>query len=562
MAIASCSDDVQEYTLPSPLGEGSGGEVFCWTRAEDVETHAKFLRNFGVGYSYDAVRGSYCDWKDIRCQVVNRYFVEQTQYNTGERYLHTNTTRMARLNQTFEYSLRDYVANVHLEFEEEYDLGLYNKQKRTRQNFIEDGVQETYYFLLEEKQILAERYLDYASMLANYRKQPDMLTQSFRNAVNHLGETYDENIAAVDSFINVWGTHVIVHAELGGSLNVDLMNYSWRWSDDAKIDEWTTEQFLTKKKEKESHSTANEYEWMTQGRLNITAKGGDQSTLTNLLGEYKPDGSRTFSTDGISAWRYSLTYYADDEAASNVELVGMRVIPIWEFAEAVNHYQALRIKAAILQDAALQQELLGDWNFFDTSFPIRYASAACQYRNSSGNWKRYERTDADAMVVNIESGGRYVATVCRERINDNDLWVCYPIYEGKVRLACGVGVDNNQKAYDVKWVGGKVTVTPRDDVAGVRFYITNGAVRVKPTEGVTYAESHTLPAVAMAGGVQPDGSYSSAVFPVKKNAMIFYFEATADYDNAVGWLHEAGTNVYQRNDNYTYIYNPNEIKYE
>ena len=233
-----------------------------------------------------------------------------------------------------------------------------------------------------------------------------------------------------------------------------------------------------------------------------------------------------------------------------------------KFAEAVNHYQALRIKAAILQDAALQQELLGDWNFFDTSFPVRYPKAACQYRNTSRNWQRYERTDADAMVVNIESGGRYVATVCRERINDNDLWVCYPIYEGKVKLACGVGVDSNQNAYDVKWVGGKVTVTPRDDVAGVRFYITNGAVRVKPTEGVTYAESHTLPAVAMAGGVQPDGSYSSAVFPVKKNATTFYFEASADYDNAVGWQHEAGTNVYKRNDNYTYIYNPNEIKYE
>lgn len=562
MAVVGCSNDVQEYILPSPLGEGAGGEAFSWTRAEDVETHAKFLRNFGVGYSYDAVRGSYCDWKDIRCQVVNRHFVEQTESMTGETLLSTYILHAISIDQTFEYSLRDYVANVHLEFEEEYDLGLYNKQKRTRQNFIEDGVQETYYFLLEERQTLAEHYLGYSSLLSLSRKYPDMLTLSFRNAVEHLQESYNEDIAAVDSFLNVWGTHVIVGAELGGSLNVDLMNYSWRWSDDAKIDQWTTEQFLTKKKEKASHDTASEYQWMTQGRLNITAKGGDQSTLTNLLGEYKPDGSRTFSTDGISAWRLSLQYDPDDESASNVEMIGMRVVPIWEFAEVVNHYQALRIKAAILQDAALQQELLGNWNFFDTSFPVRYPNAACQYRNTSGNWQPYERSDLDAMVVNIESGGRYVATVCHELIDGRDLWVCYPIYEGKVKLACGVGVDSNQNAYDVRWVGGKATVTARNDVVDDRFYITNGDVRVQPTEGVAYAESHALPAVAVAGGVKPDGSYSSAVFPVKKNGTAFYFEASGAYDNAVGWQREAGTDVYKRTDNYTYIYNPNEIKYE
>ena len=557
VAFIACSDD--DTLIPSPLGEQEGAS-FQWTRAEDVETHAKFLRNFGVGYSYDAVRGSYCDWKDIRCQVVNRYFVEQTQHTTGEQFLHTNTARSSEINQTFEYSLRDYVANVHLNLKEELDLGLYNRQKRKRQNFIEDGVQETYYFLLEEKQIVAERYLGYASMLANYWKLPDMLTLSFRNAVEHLEETYEENIAAVDSFINVWGTHVIVGAEVGGSLNVDLMNYSWRWSDDAKIDQWTTQEFLKKKKESESHDTAKEYQWMTQGRLNITAKGGDQSTLTNLLGEYRPDGSRTFSTDGISAWRNSFYYDPNNESASNVELVGMRVIPIWEFAEVVNHRQALRIKAAILKDAALQQELLGNWNFFDATFPVRYPTAACQYRNTSGNWQRYVRTDADAMVVNIESGGRYVATVCHETIDGKDMWVCYPIYEGKVKLACGVGVDGNQLAYNVKWVGGKATVTPRDEEAGDSFYITNGAVRVQPSEGINYAESHALSAVAVAGGVQPNGSYSAIVFPVKKNATTFYFESSTSYDNVVGWKREDNTNVYKRNDNYTYIYNPNEIK--
>jgi hypothetical protein len=223
----------------------------------------------------------------------------------------------------------------------------------------------------------------------------------------------------------------------------------------------------------------------------------------------------------------------------------------------------------------LQQELLGNWNFFDTSFPMRYPKAACQYRNTSGNWQRHERTDVDAMVVNIESGGRYVATVCHESINGLNLWVCYPIYEGRVNLACGVGVDSDQMAYDVKWVGGKVTVKPRNEVAADRFYITNGAVRVKPTEGVTYAESHALPAVAVAGGVQPDGSYRSTVYPVMKDGCRFVFNSKGLLSNVVGWrlsdefINQPVANIapntivtYTHEDHYTYIYNPNEIKYE
>lgn len=548
--ITACSSDIG---LDGLAGEDTAAH-FVWTRAEDVETHAKFLRNFGVGYSYDAVRGSYCDWHDIRSQVVNRHFVE----NMEEKLFHMSNYRTSSVNQTFEYSKRDYVANVHLEYREEVDLGLYGGTKRTHQNFIEDGVQETYYFMLEERQQLAEHYLSYASLLSSYRKQPDMLTLSFRNAVEHLTQTYEEDIAAVDSFINVWGTHVIVGATLGGSLNIDLMNYAWRWNDEAKIDQWTTEEFLKKKKEKEKHDTQNEYQWLTHARLNITAKGGDQSTLTNLLGEYRPDGSRSFSTDGIAQWRSSLYYDPYDEENSNVELISMRVIPIWEFADVVNNRVALRIKAAIQQDAAMQQQLLGNWNFFDTSFPVRYPTVACQYRNTSGDWQRYERSDDGSMVVNIVSGGRYVATVCHETIEGKDLWVCYPIYEGKVKLACGVGVDVNQFAYNVKWVGGKATVTLTGEMAGDTFYITAGAVRVKPTEGVSYAESEALPYIELAGGIQPDGSYKATAYQVLKQGTDFLLTAQG-VDDIVGFTLESD-DLYVRNSDYTYIYNPNEIK--
>jgi len=236
---------------------------------------------------------------------------------------------------------------------------------------------------------------------------------------------------------------------------------------------------------------------------------------------------------------------------------------------------AKRIKAAVLQDAALQQELMGNWNFFNVSFPIRYPSCTAEYHKGSA-WLKYTRTDTSSnpMIVNIESGGRYVATVCHENIEGLDLWVCYPIYEGKVNLACGLGVDENNLCYDVRWIQNEVTLTPLEDVAGTNFYITNGDVRVTPTEKVNYAESHALPYIELDGGVTPDGTYNvEYVFEVQKENGTFIAETNRLLASTVGWTEytqetstlPTGTtlhfNKYTRDANYTYIYNPNELRY-
>lgn len=564
MAVISCSNDVLDDSLP--YGERMDEVSFVWTRAEDVETRTQFLRNYGLGYSYDAVRGSYCEWSDIRCQVFDRRHVERL----SEQVLHTTLAREATTQTKFEYSLHDYVANVSMETTEEMDLGLYNSEKRKRQNFIEDGVQETFYYTINDKITLVHGFFDYASLLDLYPKDNAILTQSFRDAIAHLKQTDESNIAAVDSFLNVYGTHVIVSASLGGTLKVDIMNHLWRYNDKARTEAWTTEEFLNVVRQKNENRTgSDEYQWLEHARLNISAAGGDQSTLTGLLGEYAADGTRTYSTDGISQWRTSLVYDAADAVRSNVELVDMQVIPIWQVADVVDHRQALRIKAAVLQDVALQQELLGDWNFFDAAFPIRHAQAACQYRQSTTAWATHHRTDSNdqPMTVCIVSGGRYVATVCHEIINGRDLWVCYPVYEGKVKLSCGLGVADDGTLWKVRWLNGQVTLTPKDgQSADGRFYITAGTVGVTPMEGITYAASYVLPCIALSGGVQPDGSYSSAAYDVVKRGDTFGLWAPDGLLDIVGFSPTTTTDgdltYYKRDDKYTYIYHKNELKYE
>ena len=421
----SCSDDSLEVwagdaqTAESPA-------AFQWTRAQDMETHDLFLRNHGVGYSYDAVRGEYCNWQDIRCQVIDRASVEQLQRMTGQVLLTTTPMNTLRSTGKFEYSKRDYVANVSLNLKEEIDIGLYKGEKRKRQYFIEDGIEESFFYSLNEQILRANTTLSPANVRALYNdKNKWILTESFRGAIEHLGQSTQQDYAAVDSFVNVWGTHVITEAWLGGSLRIDLMNYMWRWNDKSKTEEFTTEEFLQAVKSKDEHrSGTDEFQWIEHGRLNITARGGDQSVLTSLLGEHKADGTRDFSIDGVAKWRMSINYDPADELGSNVELVEMRVTPIWEFAELVDPYVALRIKASVLQDAAVQQSLLGEMNFFNVSLPVACPSVTCSYREATGQWTPFTRTDSDAepMMANIVSGGRYVAVVCRETIDEKRLW--------------------------------------------------------------------------------------------------------------------------------------------
>lgn len=170
-------------------------------------------------------------------------------------------------------------------------------------------------------------------------------------------------------------------------------------------------------------------------------------------------------------------------------MVSMDVVPIWDFISALDEDVARRVKAHVLNDAKAMQALLGERNFFSAAFPVKYPTAKCQYRKQTGNWTPLTRTDSEEepMVVNIVSGGRYIATVCHEKLNGKWHWVAYPIYEGKVKLACGLGVrESDNTFWNIRWKNGLLFT---DEVAfpsgakpsGEMFYINGGVLAMSPT---------------------------------------------------------------------------------
>lgn len=574
LLAGSCSEDYAPDGLPVGENDGRPAASFQWTRAEDVETRKAFLRNFGVGYSYDAVRGSYCNWEDIRCQVINRAELERDAY-LGEVMWASQALSYTDINQKVNYSQRDYVQSMDLATKQELDLGLYNETTRTRQYVLEEGLKDVFYYSTEDRIVKGEQYIIAPLIMeqVEYHYNDNLLTESFREAVEHLAYADDDDFAVVDSFINIWGTHVITRASLGAYLRLDLMNYMWRYTDNVQEESFTTEQLMgAYNNRKENRHQEENYKWIESSSLNISAKGGDQSLLGNIIGEAYYDGTRDFNMSDVGKWRESVVFNPADEGSSNVEMISMEVVPIWDFI--TYDHVARRVKAIVLQDASLQQDMLGDRNFFDATFPIRYPKATARYQQATGKWATITRTDSEAepMVVNIVSGGRYVATICHEQLMDHDMWVCYPIYEGKVKLACGLGVTADNKVYQVRWLNGLARLTRLDQLdaaaAGGNFYINGGAVSVQPHEGLVYAEAHALPYVEISGGVQPDGGFSipSCYHVLKQETTFSFWVPKGETATFIDWTAngEAGDKgqQYVRSADYQYIYNPTELNYE
>ncbi len=587
LTLTACSDELTDELTGASAGQLSE-QPFQWTRAQDVATHATFIRNFGVGYSYNAVKGEFCNWKDIRCQVVDRNYCDFLERTYGGKYYYYEPTSSVNHFSQFRWSQRDYVSQSHMSFREEVDLGFYNGTRQKEQYVVENGVEESFYYLLREEQLRYDLQLDYSSLLNSYRRGVEsLLTSSFRDAVNHLMLADPEDIAVVDSFVNVWGTHVIVEAFLGAKLDIELSNYVWRYKDTGYDHELTAEEFLGECEKKEEERQKDGFTWIEHSKLTINAKGGDQSTLTGLLGDYQFDGKATFSTEGIEKWRKSIHYDPNNELASNIEMVDMRVVPIWWFIEYIDEDVADRVHAAIEQDVEMQRKLLGEKNFFSVKFPIRYPEATCQVQTQSGEWTTLTRRDSgdEPQVVNIVSGGRVVATVCKEPVIENThiqndstdiwvtdttkvLWVAYPVYEGVVNQLCGVGVDEQKRVFDVQWLNGHRTLKRRkayngdDAVAtGKYFYINLGQVDTEADNSVSYAPASAMAYYELSGGIQYDGNYRATPLPVTKEGADFIIRTDdPTLTNIVGFTYDADQHIYRRNSNYHYIYNPNEMR--
>ena len=122
------------------------------------ETRIAFIRNLGVGYGYNAVSGRYCNYADIRCQILNRRQLEKAAQASGMTLWHTDYTSRSYSTSQVAYNEHDYVATFNLGRESSFNYIIYKEEQTYRQNILEDGLRQSFYFSTDDYEQVATAY--------------------------------------------------------------------------------------------------------------------------------------------------------------------------------------------------------------------------------------------------------------------------------------------------------------------------------------------------------------------------------------------------------------------
>ena len=575
--------ELRQGTIRVQLSDGSTRRLTLGQRAAtraDVQSKKSFYRHHALGYSYDAVYGNYCDLKYVRCQVLNRAIIEavdtlEVESIFNEDYLHDN-----HYSSSVSTSVVDYVQNCNFVAGADAKIALIaGGTVKGFCHIFEDGTEDNY-ILHDERELQRAKYtLQIIDLQSLVQKHPSLLTSSFRKAIEKLAATKVDDWKAVDDFINIYGTHVVSSATLGARLTVDVQvktnQFDTREGDSLMAD--ATIATLFKLSHTSSSQTKN-YQILRDCKCHVEAIGGDVSALDKLV-------SRTFfSNDDIDSlmlttWENSVKFDGKDIANSNVELMDMKVWPIWELVP--DKSVADRLQARIQADAAIMLQLLGNRNFLNAKFPYPISSVTCRIGNQRN--QKFDNPDVTDVIVD----GRHVATVCREMVpaisKTEYVQVAYPIYEGRVKLTNGLCVHDG-KTYSVDWRNGYFKVNEVDGLttSDGYMYLTGGVLTTSSFDGVDYQTGHLVLGCERPGGIAINGSLAGKMVKVQKHFGHFYLaDDKTNYGNLPNWSYmtsapaEASEEDYKdyfpqgvwqnrmvRDNSYVYIFNTTELGYE
>lgn len=569
VSVTRADGTQQQLTLAQPPA----------TRATEQEIHRSFLRHHAVGYSYDAVGGEYCNMNYVRCQLLNRMVLDEVEKTSMVKLVNVDYLNRSEYSHTVFRSLVDYAQNSNFEASVSGQiLFAFSGDMDTRLHAFEDGAIETY-ILRDERKLPKVRYtLNSPGIAFQIEKHPNLLTSSFRKALKQLAATSVDNWRAIDEFLEVYGSHVVVDAELGARLDLDIQVETHKFHETINEDLLANVAIATLfKAHFEEHREDAYWEVLRNCKCKFDVTGGDTRILDDLI------GMTTFASDGINIseatldeWLSSVYFNDNDLENSNVELTKMRVVPIWNLVS--DRTLKDRIRARVYNNAAIMQKLLGNRNFINVKIPYSTTEYVCRV----GNMK-YKFPNPD--VTDIIYAGRHVATICLEPVPDitekEKVRVVYPIYEGHVKLSKGLCVYNGH-SYSVDWSNNKLQVNDLgalDDAYDGNIYMNFGNLSTTKMPYAEYREGHPIIGIERPGSIGIDGSLQGTPVRVVKYFNHFYLNDKKQYDNVPNWSYatelpeeapyfpqyfkdDTWKNRMRRDNSYVYFYNSTEIGYE
>lgn len=569
---------VRREVVDIECADGSTRQVVCEqspaTRSAG-STLRQFYRHYGIGYSYNAVNGQYCNLGDFRCQVLNRAVLDSVQNIVKDNLLNVNRKMELRTESSVYTSVTEYIAHCNFDASVSGSIVFVSGSASKTCSLFEDGIKDTYLLHDRISYDAAEYVLYYLDVCYYAKEYPKLLTSSFRAAIDKMRAAND--MKSVDDFIYTYGTHVVTYAKLGAAMTLDVQVDAIKFvnkESETALSQAAIATLFSDARSTESYK--KNYKVLRDSRCSFDVVGGDVSLFDQLAGLSSFD-NKDLPSGLESKWLESVKFDDDDIANSNVELVDMKVVPIWDFIP--DEQIAERVEARVTGNMALAMDQVGNRNFINTSFSAHPASVYCRVANQP--YMSYDNPE----TVDIIAANRPVATVCHEYVPEisttEKVYVAYPIYEGRVKLTSGLCIYGG-KAYDVDYRYGKFNVTERNDYTpdgSDRIYMSCGVLTTKKYSELEYVDSHAVWGGECPGVIAPDGSYKSGdPRGVKKHFGHFYLDTKTSYDDLPNWQFSTDepdeaarypdyfkdgeyANRMVRSDGYIYKYNPTIISY-
>ncbi len=461
---------------------------------------------YHIGYGY-CVFDDYMNSKSFRSQVINIAKLQALDSDSSFITQQESVRGNVDYEYHFAYSVEEMQRKLVEASTSSTDLLAYNKTVQRFKEISKSSVNENYYALARMKRTVGISSIDVGALnyifnnatLQKERRLP--FTDAFYFFYNNiLTQSQTTRSYYIRKMILQFGTHVIVSAKLGGSLEL-LTTYNR--DSVMNVSETTENVFKYFLGSNTSTSTAKSVKSITSSFSNdasFDVVGGSEETRNALINDIKSLGTQdksTLSNDKLMAWQASITYsdLLDADKRKNLGEVDFTFIPIWDlFADQTIRKEILSYVLELSENKTnLNLRALG---LDDYAIPLKDYT---QFSNS---------TNASLVrVLSRQDNGDPIVEICSEYVpkvrSDKRITVIYPIVNGTTRITQGIfpGDGENAPSY-LSFAKGDVYVRPIDgykstDKLDTLYYMhgtmcdNNQGIRI-PTSVKYVATDHSL----------------------------------------------------------------------
>lgn len=470
MLLAGCSDDLlpEEGTAPPP---GADMSKFWYSRSRSAQENGVMMRHHALGFSYQAISGEKCNIGDVMCQVLNLDYLERNRLCvTSDETETVNSSYVQR-------GVADYVHGTTWQTNLSTDLVLYQGEKR-KQHFLIETINDSTLIMnntlglqTQEREIRLGLLFDNEDIPGELSEHPDeVLSENFRYALRKL-KAERENVAVIDSFLNIFGTHVVTRVDIGGTCDLAVKTskrFVSTYLEEQEYSKDAVNLFFKKMESIEKLSNQTSYRNLFKtAEIDLKVRGGDLSHFDRLIANPSFENAQA-SYANYSAWAESLVKNVGKGWDEGAELIDMEVTPIYEFIPDKD--LAKRVKVRMEASAQDMRDLYGDLNFTSavikapTSGYVKFDIYPNIHDFSAGFYnsacKRFGNGICHTVCDEDGSPSRIVAVTYKEYIPElveglcqlyEPVYVTYPVYENRIQMTEGLATAANG-IYRVGWL--------------------------------------------------------------------------------------------------------------